>query len=270
MAEPCARRHIDFLERGSGGQGIVRRAPLTLKPGESFQSAPFWFFNIENLDIDNPHENPSQPTVIQGGLFVNVSVQNEGQQLNNTQFFFDTGADVTVVSQFNATLLGFDPVLDEPEFTVAVIGSAGIVEDVPGFFADSFTIPAIGGSITLTNVPIVVLDVPDPSSSSNIVPGIVGTNLLSGRNVVIDPNPALGGGGVGPSLYISDPVTNQKNWSATASSGTWQTAGNWSGGATPDTLSITNVRHVSGGNQTAVLGANTTVWELNVSGGSGG
>jgi hypothetical protein len=262
--------HIEFLPRGSGGQGIARRAPLSLNPGASFQSAPFWFINIAEFDLDNPHENPSQPTVIQGGLFLNVSVQNEGQQLNNSQFFFDTGADVTVVSQFNAVLLGFDPVLDEPEFTVAVIGSAGIVEDVPGFFADSFTIPAIGGSITLTNVPIVVLDVPDPSNPSNIVPGIVGTNLLAGRNVVIDPNPALGGGGVGPSLYVSDPVTNQKNWTSTAASGSWETAGNWSGPAVPDTLSVTNVRHVSGGDQTAVLAASTQVWELNVSGGSGG
>jgi hypothetical protein len=94
--------------------------------------------------------------------------------------------------------------------------------------------------------------------------------LLAGRNIVIDPNPALGGGGVGPSLYISDPVTNQKNWSAATASGTWETAANWSGVAVPDTLSITNVRHVSGGDQTAVLGTNTTVWELNVSGGSAG
>jgi hypothetical protein len=262
--------YIDFLPRGSGGQGITRRAPLSLNPGASFQSAPFWFINIENLDLDNPHENPSQPTVIQGGLFLNVSVQNEGQQINNSQFFFDTGADVTVVSQFNAVQLGFDPVLDEPEFTVAVVGSAGIVEDVPGFFADSFTIPAIGGSITLTNVPIVVLDVPDPSNASNIVPGIVGTNLLAGRNAVIDPNPALGGGGVGPSLYISDPVTNQKDWTSSEASGTWETTSNWNGVAVPDTLSVTNVRHVSGGDQTAVLSASTQVWELNVSGASGG
>jgi hypothetical protein len=261
---------IDFLPRGSGGQGITRRAPLSLNPGASFQSAPFWFPNFLNPDLENFHEDPAQPTVIQGGLFLNVNVQNEGQQLSNSQFFFDTGADVTVVSEFNAVLLGFDPVLDEPEFTVAVVGSAGIVEDVPGFFADSFTIPAIGGSITLTNVPIVVLDVPDPSNASNIVPGIVGTNLLAGRNVVIDPNPALGGGGVGPSLYISDPVTNEQNWANSAASGTWETSGSWSTATVPDTLSVTNVRHVSGGDQTAVLAASTQIWELNVSGGSGG
>jgi hypothetical protein len=261
---------INFLPLGSGGQGITRRAPLLLNPGASFQQAPFWFLNIEDFDLDNPHENPSQPTVIQGGLFLNVSLQNEGQQLSTSPFFFDTGADVSVVSEFNAVLLGFDPVLDEPEFTVPVIGSGGVEEGVPGFFVDSLTIPAIGGSITLTNVPFIVLDIPDPSNAANIVPGLIGTNLFSGRNLVIDPNPALGGGGVGPSLYISDPVTTQSNWINGAPSGNWGAAENWSGNTAPNTMTIANVRHVSGGNQTAVLTANTTAWELNVSGGGAG
>jgi hypothetical protein len=75
---------------------------------------------------------------------------------------------------------------------------------------------------------------------------------------------------VGPSLYISDPVINEKNWAGTSASGTWETAANWSGAAVPDTLSITNARHASGGDQTAVLAASTQVWELNVSGGGGG
>ena len=39
-----------------------------------------------------------------------VNVSNEGQSLTNSNFFFDTGADVTVVSQLNAVRLGFDPV----------------------------------------------------------------------------------------------------------------------------------------------------------------
>jgi hypothetical protein len=257
---------IEFLARGSGGQGITRRAPLSLNPGASFQQPPFWLLNIENLDINNPHENPSLPTVLQGGLFLSVSVQNEGHQLTNSQFVFDTGADVTVVSEFNAALLGFDPVLDEPDFTVPVVGSGGIAEEVPGFFADSLTIPTIGGSITLSDVPIIVLDVPDPGNPSNIAPGIVGTNLFADRNLVIDPNPALGGGGVGPSLYISDPVTDQQNWMATDASSSWGMPGNWSGDALPTALSDVNVQHQSGGEQTAVLEASTAIWELNVSG----
>jgi hypothetical protein len=256
---------IDFLPLESGGQGISRRAPLSLNPGASFQQPPFWFYNI-NLDIDNPHENPSQPTVIQGGMFLSVNVENEGEELQNFEFLFDTGADVTVVSELNAARLGFDVVLDEPDFTVAVVGSGGVNLEVPGFFVEQFTIQAIGGSVTATNVPIVVLDVTDPSDPGNVVDGIVGTNLLSGRNLVIDPNPSLGGGGVGPSLYISDPVTNPRNWATAAASGVFGSGGNWTGSLVPTTLSVANVRHVSGGHQTAVLNASTTVWELNVSG----
>lgn len=257
---------IDFLPRGSGGQGITRRAPLSLNPGASFQQAPFWFYNLAEFNLDKPHENPSQPTVIQGAMFLNVNVANEGESLTNFQFFFDTGADVTVVSELNAARLGFDVALDTPDFTVAVVGSGGINLEVPGFFVESFTIQAIGGNVTLTNVPVVVLDVTNPADPGNVVDGIVGTNLLAGRNIVIDPNPSLGGGGVGPSLYISDPVTTQKNWTATASSGTFATGSNWSGSSAPTNLGVANVRHVAGGNQTAVVAADATVWELNVSG----
>ena len=81
---------------------------------------------------------------------------------------------------------------------MAVVGSGGTNLEVPGFFVESFTIQAIGGNITLTNVPVVVLDVTNPADPGNVVDGIVGTNLLAGRNVVIDPKPSLGGGGVGP------------------------------------------------------------------------
>jgi hypothetical protein len=122
-----------------------------------------------------------------------------------------------------------------------------------------------GGNLTLTNVPVVVLDVTNPADPGNVVDGIVGTSVLAGRNLVIDPKPSTGGGGVGPSLYIGDPVTSSKDWSSTASLAQWGTGSSWSGSTTPGTLSVTNVRHVSGGNQTADIVADATVWELNVS-----
>ncbi|MEX2092118.1 MAG: aspartyl protease family protein [Pirellulales bacterium] len=260
---------IELLPLGSGGQGIVRRAPMQLQSATAFATPPLYIFNFDNIINGDPlTDNPQTPTVLQepAAFYLNISAQNDGQSLSNFLFAFDTGADVTVVSELNAVRLGFDPVLDEPDFTVAVVGSGGINLEVPGFFADQFTIQAIAGSITLDNVPIVVLDVPDPGNPGNIVDGIVGTNLLAGRNVVIDPKPALGGGGVGPSLYISDPVTTQKTWTATAASGTWATGSNWSGGTAPTTLSVTDVRHVTGGDQKAILASDATVWELNVSG----
>ncbi|HEX6961940.1 MAG TPA: retropepsin-like aspartic protease [Lacipirellula sp.] len=256
---------IEFLPLGSGGQGIVRRAPLSLNPSGSFQQPPSWLYNIENFDLDNPQENPSLPTVIQGGLFLNVNLANSGATLNNSSFFFDTGADVSVLSELTALQLGIDVVLDEPDFTVAVIGSGGVKADVPGYYLDQFTIQALGGSVVSNNVPVLVLDVADPSNPANIVPGIVGTNLLAGRNLVIDPNPSLGGGGASPSLYISDPVTTQHNWLPTG--GTWTNPGSWDAGL-PGALAIANIRHTrpQDGPQHATLDVDATVWEVNVSG----
>jgi hypothetical protein len=260
---------IQFLPLGSGGQGITRRVPITLDAPGGFSVPPAYVINFENLINGDPlTEDPQTPTVMQeaGALFVPVSVSNEGESLTNASFFFDTGADVTVVSQLNAVRLGFDPVLDTPDFTISVIGSGGATTDVPGFFVEQFTIQAVGGSITLNNVPVIAFDVVNPAHPGNIVEGIVGTNLLAGRNVVIDPKPALGGGGVGPSLYISDPVTTNSNWASSAASALWSTASNWSAAAAPSSQTIANVRHVSGGPQEAVVSGNVDAWEVNVSG----
>ena len=259
---------IEFVPRGSGGQGITRRAPLSLNPGQSFVQPPSYLLNIENFDIDNPQENPSLPTILQGGLFLNVNLANNGANLNNSSFFFDTGADVTVLSELTALQLGIDVVLDAPDFTVAVVGSGGAKLDVPGYFLEQFTIQALGGSVVANNVPVVVLDVADPSNPANIVPGIVGTNLLAGRNVVIDPNPSLGGGGASPSLYIGDPVTTEHAWNAPTAAGEWLDDNRWSGGV-PGVLGIANVRTVAAFGQEVNVLSNATAWEVNVSGDAG-
>lgn len=262
---------IDFLPLGSGGNGITRKAPMSLNPGASFQSPPTYLLNIANFDIDNPQENPSAPTIMaagSGGLFVNVDASNEGSSLGGTEFFFDTGASVTVVSELNALRLGFDILVDEPEFTIPVLGSSGSAIEVPGFFVDEFTIVALGGSITVNNVPVLVLDVVDVGDPGNIVDGILGTNLLQGRNLVIDPNPSLGGAGESAGLYISDPVTTDFNWTSTASNEQWSTGNNWDASATPDYLSVVELRHVAGGDQVAIVVGSQKASSVKVSGGA--
>ena len=259
---------IEFHPRGSGGMGITRKAPLSIDG-----SSPVTPQHVPNLfdpeALETPWEDPIGPTFVSGGLFLNVSVKDDvggsGGSLNNTPFFFDTGASVTVASQANAQALGFDVQLDEPEFTIAVVGAGGTTLDVPGFFADEFTIQAIGGNIVAHNVPIIVLDIADPSDPNNVIGGFVGTNLLAGRNLMIDPNPASSGG---PSagLYVSDPVTINANWSSAVASANWATGSNWSTSQTPATLTIANLRHVAGASQTAVISANASAWEVNVSG----
>jgi Aspartyl protease len=263
---------ISFLPLGDGGQGIIRKAPLELKPGTGFQQPPLYVFNQEEDwdPIDEPWENPTAPTILastSGGAFLNVNASDNGGSLGVQHFLFDTGADVTVVSSLSANLLGYNGV---PDFTVAVIGSGGTAFDVPGFFVDSLTVFASNdtqnqepNNLVLNNVPVIILNVRDPSNSASIVPGIIGTNIVSGRNVVFDPN---GLSGRDPGLYIGDPVTTQKNWTTTAATGMFSTNGNWSGNAAPDQLGIANVRWVAGASQTAVVSANARVWEVNVSG----
>jgi hypothetical protein len=260
---------IDFLPRGSGGNGITRKAPMSLNPGAAFQQAPVYLPNIANFDIDNPEENPTAPTITQGALFVNATASNGASSLGNKSFFFDTGASVTVLSEFNALLLGFDVTTDTPDFTVSVVGSGGLLTGVPGFFIDSLTIPALGGNITATNVPVLVLDVTNPADPGNIVEGILGTNLLSGRNLVIDPNPSLGGGGASAGLYISDPVTTSFTWTTTAPSGPWSAGASWNAAATPTMLSSADVRNVTGSAQEAVVTGQQVGWDVEVGGGSG-
>jgi hypothetical protein len=259
---------IDFHELGTGGSlGISRKAQLNLLGAAP--STPAYFFNIANLDIDRPWNNPSQPTVVQGGHFMNATVQNNGAS-STTSFFFDTGASVTVLSQFKALEMGFDVTLDTPEFTISIVGSGGVKSNVPGFFVDQLTIPALGGSVVAANVPVIVLDVTNVANPGNVVDGIIGTNIFQGRDIIIDPNPSLGGGGATAGVYISNPVTSNVNWSTTAASGAWTTGANWNPATTPGALGIANLRHVSGGNQTAVLSATTQVFEANISGAAGG
>ncbi|MEO0531029.1 MAG: aspartyl protease family protein [Planctomycetota bacterium] len=262
---------VEFLPLGSGGGDIVRKAPLNLNPGATFAQPPAYLPNIVNFDIDKPQENPSTPTLTQGGLFLNVRAENQGGDLGGTtEFFFDTGASVTVVSTLNALNLGFDVLIDEPEFTISVVGSGGILSDIPGFFVEEFTVVALGGSVTVNNVPVIVLDVADPSDPGNVVEGIVGTNIFSGRNVVIDPNPSLGGGGNSAGVYISDPVTNDFVWDTAAASADWSTANSWQANATPDLLSVARVAPTTGGDQEAVVSGDQEAWNVLVSGGDAG
>lgn len=271
---------IDFLPLGSGGGDIQRKAPLSLDPGAAFTTAPGYFQNILNIVDGIPvHENPQLPTgmgggIATGGLFLDMFASNDGLTLGSQGapigFFFDTGASVTVLSEASAATLGFDVVTDTPEFTISLLGSGGQISDVPGFYLDQITLPALGGAIVANNVPVVVLDVTDVSDPGNVVPGILGTNLLAGRNVVIDPNPSIGAGGESAGVYISDPVTTEFTWDTASASAAWSAGASWDAAATPDLLSVAEVRHVSGGDQEAVVSGAQEASTLTVAGGAGG
>jgi hypothetical protein len=137
---------------------------------------------------------------------------------------------------------------------------------VPGFYVEELNIDTIGGGFAMQNVPVAVLDLPNPNDPANIIDGILGMHVFNGRNLVIDADPAATPGSLGPRLYISDRVTQTHSWASTASLGQWQTAENWSAADTPNVMWMANVANVSGSNQVAVVSANSTVSELSISG----
>lgn len=261
-------------ELGSGATqsaqlGITRRLQMNIRPGIGFIQGPLYIYELDLITFQ-AHENPLSPSVIEnGGLFVDVDAFHGADSLQDASFLFDTGADLTVVSQQTAARLGFDPVLDTPDFVLQVEGSGGVSGDVPGFYLDRLKLDTVGGSFELTNVPVAVLDVTNPNDPGNIVPGILGTNAFAGRNVVIDASPQIGQGGNGPSLYISNPVTDRHVWGTTAASANWVTAGSWTANGVPSVLWDAVVANVRGSNQEAVLSTVSTIYRTTISGGPG-
>ncbi|WP_197527678.1 retropepsin-like aspartic protease [Posidoniimonas polymericola] len=268
---------IEFSEIGTGAsEGITRRAPLLLQPGIGFVQGPQYVFNLDfddilsgggDIDVAN---NPASPSVIQdssgngGGMYLEVDFANDGRTQQDKALLFDTGADLTVISQQMAVRLGFDAVLDTPDFVLSVEGSGGVQDGVPGFYIDELNVDTIGGSFTLTNVPVAVLDVTNPNDPGNIIDGIIGTHLFNGRNLVIDANPSIGQGGVGPSLYIGDPVTSPHRWSA--ASGQWSTASKWSAAGVPGELWEVQVRGAGSAPTTSDVVQDHTVYRVTVEG----
>ena len=266
--------NLEFVDLGTGNQqNILRRTNFKLRPGASFITGPTYVQSVEiggGLEF-NFHDNPLTPSLltdgsVNGGLFIEVDMANGARSFQDKELLFDTGADFTVISQLTAARLGFDALLDTPDFFLEVQGSAGVSGGVPGIFIDELNIDTVGGSFTLHNVPVAVLDVTNPNDPGNIIDGIIGMHLFNGRDLVIDAIASVGQGGVGPSLYISDPVTQSHSWATAAASGTLATANNWSTAGTPNVMWDATVAHVSGGSQTAVVETDATVFRLTVSG----
>ncbi len=257
---------------GAGNTDIIRRTDLTLKTGIGFIQGPFYVPNLDigiGLDL-NFHRNPQSPTVVEnGGLFIEVDMDNgNGNHIEDKEFLFDTGADLTVISQRTAVRLGFDPVLDTPDFLLEVEGSGGVVGGIPGFYVQELNLDTVGGSFTLQNVPVAVLDVTDPSDPGNVIDGIMGMHLFNGRNLVIDANPSTGVGGTGPSLFIGDKVTTEFHWANSGPGGDWNTSEEWQQNQAPGDLADVKVIAI-GGDRTAVVSSSSTVYRATVGGQAG-
>ncbi|TWT86327.1 hypothetical protein Mal64_38680 [Pseudobythopirellula maris] len=269
---------VELRDLGSGGAGagpggtdILRRAQLSLNPGTGFIQGPFYLQNLDiGIDLEfNFHDNPQSPTVVENGaLFIDVDMTNGADEIRDSGFLFDTGADMTVISTQTAVRLGIDPILDKADFVLEVEGSGGVQGGIPGYYIDELNLDTAGGTFRLQNVPIAVLDVTNPNDPGNVINGILGMHLFNGRNIAIDANASVGQGGAPPALYISDPVTHEARWGNQGPDGAWDAGGEWVAGAAPGLLADAQVV-AEGGDRTARVAADALVYRATIAGEAG-
>lgn len=166
--------------------------PLELRPLGAVSAQYVSWFNIDTFEFE-----PISPSVLIGvssqSIFFVASVdlyEGSHSAIDKTRFMFDTGAQITVIGSRIAARLGLNPA--DPNFEVEIMGITGDTIIAPGFYIDSIDIPALGDWLSLTNVPVILLDVPSPEGGT--VDGIIGMNLFADLNFV------LRGGG----LFLQD------------------------------------------------------------------
>ncbi len=183
---PTYPRSVTLEMRGGEGGDIV-----------AVQYIPDFFGTMEPV-APTTAVTSLVPLVNAGGsYFTQAQVTENGLSPPTApEMMLDTGAQVSVIGLGPGGWLGLNP--SNPDFTVDIEGVGGVLEDVPGFFIDELTIPAIGGLLQYTQVPMILLDI--DSVEGGKLDGILGMNLFTDRNLV------LHGDMDSPKLEISDPL----------------------------------------------------------------
>jgi predicted aspartyl protease len=154
--------------------------------------------------------SPLYPTLIVDGMWlyqglffvysVDVAHGNKSA-IDKDGFMFDTGAQVTVISEAIGARLQLHPA--HPDFEAEIQGVTGDIITAPGFYIDSLEITATPEWLSFTNIPVVMLDVDSPEGG--FFDGIIGMNLFVDLNFVFH-----GGGltllGQDPPFIRFDPI----------------------------------------------------------------
>lgn len=229
------------------------RLTLSVQSASGVSPQATYFPSFDNFN--NWGDNPVAPT-FWGSLFATTSVSHTAGSAGAQDFLFDTGAQVTVLSQDTAASVGFytaGPNPSTPDFTVEIAGVGGTTTEVPGFYLNTLSVTTNGGPITWTHVPVIVFDLPDPRDGIGFVPGILGTNLFTDRDLIVN------GGTTNPFVGIS-PIRTAR-WNA-ASSSTWGDDNNWILGMPDAPDAPANFTASTPGPQTVTVDADYTVGSL--------
>jgi hypothetical protein len=124
---------------------------------------------------------------------------HESGNTSSGKMMVDTGAQATLLSEIAAAELDLD--LQHPDFEVEIQGLVNTIT-APGFYVDSASIPAGGGAVSWTNIPVVVLNVASPEGGT--LYGFFGNNLTAKRDMVFN------GAASTPYLSVTDPIVSPR------------------------------------------------------------
>ena len=164
-------------------------------------SIPIELFGIDNhLDPGDTLTESYNPVV--SDIIVRDLNSATSFEVTNQTFLFDTGAQLSVISEDIALALGLD--LENPETSIDVQGAAGQTT-LLGYTIDQLVLPRddnndgiMDGELVFTNVPVYVLDL-FPGLT-----GILGMNLFNtASQILYDPFDPDGAGGGGASLSVT-------------------------------------------------------------------
>ncbi|UCC23114.1 MAG: aspartyl protease family protein [Planctomycetota bacterium] len=140
------------------------------------------------FDPFDPYFSPLSPSIIMvllsgQSLFFTSRTDLAHNNKTSTQkkFMVDTGAQVSVISESQATELGIQK--SNPDFWVEITGVTGETIDAKGFIIDQIEISADPEWLVFTNVPVVMLNVASPEGGT--LEGIIGMNLFIEFNLVL-------------------------------------------------------------------------------------
>jgi hypothetical protein len=176
---------------------------------------PTYFPSLDNFE--NFGDNPTLPTVWES-IFANVTTSHTGGS-STASFLFDTGAEVSVLSDDTAANIGIFTAGENatpPDFTVEVVGVGGATQEVPGYYINSLGMTSTAGPLNFTRVPVIVLNLPDPRNPNETLPGVIGTNLFTARDLIINMGTGTSG------IYVSSPWAWKFN-----GSGNWSDSAKW-------------------------------------------
>jgi len=139
------------------------------------------------FDPFDPEYPPFSPSIIMAGLtgqslfFTNrTDLAHNNKTSIQKKFMVDTGAQISVISESQATELGLKK--SDPNFWVEITDVTGDTIDATGFIIDLLEISADPEWLSFTNVPVVMLDVMSPEGGT--LEGIIGMNLFVEFNLV--------------------------------------------------------------------------------------